>query len=342
MQITRAALGNPNGQSQQKAGGGGDGGEPLPPALAHLERALVDKVEHEIIYRGRMTTFAEIAGLEDAKQCVREIICWPITAPLLFHGLRKLPRGCLLFGPPGTGKTLIGKAIACEAQATFFCISASSLMSKWIGEGEKTVRALFDVALYRQPSVIFLDEVDSLLCMRSSEENEGTRRMKTEFLVQLDGAGTTDDSRVVVIGATNRPEELDEAARRRFVKRIYIPLPAADGRAQQFGVLLSQSRHELTNVDVTWLVDVTAGFSGADICNLCQEAAMGPMREAALACGGNLQNICERDIRPLSRDHFAEALRRVQASVSPKELERYAKWNQEFGSFKNVSMMIVE
>ena len=104
------------------------------------------------------------------------------------------------------GKTLIGKAIAHQAGATFFSISASSLTSKWIGEGEKTVRTLFAVAGYRQPSVVFIDEVDSLLCQRSSDENEASRRIKTEFLVQLDGAGTDLSARVVIVGATNRPE----------------------------------------------------------------------------------------------------------------------------------------
>ena len=104
------------------------------------------------------------------------------------------------------GKTLIGKAIAHQAGATFFSISASSLTSKWIGEGEKTVRTLFAVAAYRQPSVVFIDEVDSLLCQRSSDENEASRRIKTEFLVQLDGAGTDLSARVVIVGATNRPE----------------------------------------------------------------------------------------------------------------------------------------
>lgn len=144
---------------------------------------------------GQVVTFEEIAGLEFAKKCVDELICWPMTRPDLFKGLRALPKGLLLFGPPGTGKTLIGKAIAHQAGATFFSISASSLTSKWIGEGEKTVRTLFAVAGYRQPSVVFIDEVDSLLCQRSSDENEASRRIKTEFLVQLDGAGTDQTAR---------------------------------------------------------------------------------------------------------------------------------------------------
>ena len=339
--ISRAALGA-KPVSGSGAGAGAGAGQapeppPLPEELAHLERALVEKIEHEILFRGQPTRFCDIAGLEFAKTCVNELICWPIAAPNLFQGLRRLPRGCLLFGPPGTGKTLIGKAIACEANATFFCISASSLMSKWIGEGEKTVRVLFEVARYHSPSVIFLDEVDSLLSSRSSEENEATRRMKTEFLVQLDGAGTDDAKQVVVIGATNRPEELDEAARRRFVKRIYIPLPDEAGRTQQFATLLRQSRHDLGPEDLAWLVTASDGYSGADICNLCQEAAMGPMRQVAMARGGNLKSVSEGDIRALNRRDFSDAFTRVQSSVSPKELERYVRWNLEFGSFKNAT-----
>ncbi len=157
---------------------------------------------------------------------------------------------------------MIGKAIAHQSGATFFSISASSLMSKWIGEGEQLVRTLFEVAAFRQPAVVFLDEVDSLLCQRSSEENEASRRMKTEFMVQLDGAGTSQSARVVVVGATNRPEELDEAVRRRFVKRIYIPLPDAESRRQLLCSLLRGSPHSLSDEDLLSLVSKTDGFSG--------------------------------------------------------------------------------
>lgn len=186
-----------------------------------------------------------------------------MNQPQLFQGLRALPRGILLFGPPGTGKTLIGKAIAHQSSATFFNISASSLMSKWIGEGEKLVRTLFAVAAYHQPSVVFIDEVDSLLCQRSSDENEATRRMKTEFMVQLDGASTDPNARIVIIGATNRPEELDEAVRRRFVKRIYIPLPDGSSRRNLILKLLSGERNNLTQEDIDRLVVQTDGFSGS-------------------------------------------------------------------------------
>ena len=174
------------------------------------DTSLIDRIEADIIVRGAEVSFADIAGLEFAKKCVQELICWPMTRPDLFKGLRAVPKGILLFGPPGTGKTLIGKAIAHEIQATFFNISASSLTSKWVGEGEKAVRLLFSIAITRQPSVVFIDEVDSLLSTRTSDENDSTRRIKTEFLVQLDGAGTDASARVICIGATNRPDELDE------------------------------------------------------------------------------------------------------------------------------------
>ena len=139
--------------------------------------------------------------------------------PDIFKGLRAPPKGLLLFGPPGTGKTMIGRAIAAESKSTFFSISASSLTSKWVGDGEKMVRTLFSIAQTKQPAIIFIDEIDSLLSARSETEHESTRRIKTEFLVQMDGARVSADDKILLIGATNRPYELDEAARRRFRKR---------------------------------------------------------------------------------------------------------------------------
>lgn len=164
---------------------------------------------------------------------------------------------------------MIGKAIAHQSNATFFSISASSLMSKWIGEGEKTVRTLFAVAAAREPSVVFLDEVDSLLCQRSSDENEATRRVKTEFLVQLDGAGTDAEARVVVVGATNLPDELDEAVRRRFAKRIYIPLPDAGSRRQLLSSLLQAGgiHHCVQSSQLDELVGFTDKYSGEFLCH---------------------------------------------------------------------------
>jgi SpoVK/Ycf46/Vps4 family AAA+-type ATPase len=234
------------------------------------------------------------------------------------------------------GKTLIGKAIAYQVGATFFSISSSSLTSKWIGEGEKTVRTLFAVAAYRQPSVVFIDEVDSLLCQRSAEENEASRRMKTEFMVQLDGAGTNLSAHVTIVGATNRPDELDDAVRRRFVKRIYIPLPDDAGRRQLVDNLLSGNRHCLQQSDIDWLVGRTQGFSGADIRSLCTEAALCPMREVAISLGNNLQKLQLTDVPSITRSHFEEALQCVTSSVSSVDLQRYIDWNSVYGSFRRL------
>lgn len=244
-----------------------------------------------------------------------------------------------IYGKLGTGKTLIGKAIAHEAGATFFSISASSLTSKWIGEGEKMVRTLFAVANYRQPSVVFLDEVDSLLCSRSSEENESTRRIKTEFLIQLDGCtnARSEQARVVIVGATNRPDELDEAIRRRFVKRIYIPLPDDQSRYVLMQTLLRDTAHQLTSQDIEVLVQKTNGFSGADMRSLCTEAAMGPVRDTAQHCQGRLSGVNLLALPPISIEHFNIAINSVVPSVRAEDLTKYVEWNNTFGSYRRMS-----
>lgn len=307
-------------------------------------------------------TWEDIAGLADAKRSVEEAIVWPLLRPDLFVGLRDPPRGLLLFGPPGTGKTLIARAIATRACCTFFSISASSLMSKWYGEAEQLVRCLFTVATLKQPSVIFVDEVDSLLSMRGDGEGDAVRRLKTEFLVQMDGVGTKSTDRVLLIGATNRPEALDEAARRRLEKRLYIPLPDADARVELFHRLLASlqhpqeeddheaneeddesrkthrnggtrpSTHELSTEDFRRLVNATEGYSGADIRLLCREAAMAPLRDATHLLA-DWERLSITDLRPLQKKDFKEALRRIRPSVAPTELIRYEEWNRVFGSF---------
>ncbi|ORX97579.1 AAA-domain-containing protein [Basidiobolus meristosporus CBS 931.73] len=278
--------------------------------------------------RSLSITWEDIAGLEHAKNTIKEIVVWPMLRPDIFTGLRGPPKGLLLFGPPGTGKTLIGKCIASQSGATFFSISSSSLTSKWVGEGEKMVRALFAVARCHQPAVIFIDEIDSLLTQRTDGEVEASRRIKTEFLIQFDGCGTTaDEDRILIVGATNRPQEIDEAARRRFRKRLYIPLPESAGRYTIVKNLLKKQKNSLTEADIQEICRLTDGYSGSDMDGLCREAALGPIRSI-----GDICNISADDVRPVTFQDFMDALTQVRASVSDKDLEMYLQWNSEYGS----------
>ncbi|XP_015119116.1 fidgetin-like protein 1 [Diachasma alloeum] len=305
--------------------GSGDGDE----RLKNIDEKMIELIRNEIMDGGTTVEWEDVAGLEGVKKVIKEIVVFPMLRPDIFTGLRRPPKGILLFGPPGTGKTLIGKCVASQSKSTFFSISASSLTSKWVGEGEKMVRALFAVAKVHQPSVVFIDEIDSLLTQRSETEHESSRRIKTEFLVQLDGATTGDDDRVLVIGATNRPQELDEAARRRFVKRLYIPLPESNARRQIVENLLRNERHNLTQSDVINIAQLTQDYSGADMANLCKEASMGPIRSIPF---DQLENIHKDSVRCVTLEDFQQAITLVRPSVSQADLNLYIQWDQTFGS----------
>ncbi|KAK6267160.1 hypothetical protein QUC31_017997 [Theobroma cacao] len=331
----------------------------LPEKLRNLEPRLIEHVSNEIMDRDPNVRWDDIAGLEHAKKCVTEMVIWPLLRPDIFRGCRSPGRGLLLFGPPGTGKTMIGKAIAGEAKATFFYISASSLTSKWIGEGEKLVRALFGVASCRQPAVIFVDEIDSLLSQRKSEgEHESSRRLKTQFLIEMEGFDSGSEQ-ILLIGATNRPQELDEAARRRLTKRLYIPLPSSgatdisylilaiyatefvsdllftgDEEARAWivrNLLEKDGLFKLSEEDIGAICKLTEGYSGSDMKNLVKDASMGPLREA-LRQGIEITKLKKEDMRPVTLQDFENALQEVRPSVSLNELGTYEEWNKQFGS----------
>ncbi|KAJ6807497.1 uncharacterized protein M6B38_170440 [Iris pallida] len=197
------------------------GSKPSKEVSGSYDTRLVEMITTAIVDRSPAVRWDDVAGLDKAKQTLLEMVILPTKRRDLFTGLRKPARGLLLFGPPGNGKTMLAKAVASESHATFFNVSASSLTSKWVGEAEKLVRTLFMVAVNRQPSVIFMDEIDSLLSTRVTNENDASRRLKSEFLVQFDGVTSNQNDLVIVIGATNKPQELDDAVLRRLVKRIY-------------------------------------------------------------------------------------------------------------------------
>jgi len=273
--------------------------------------------------------------------------------PQLFSGKRKPWKGILLYGPPGTGKSYLAKACATEAKGTFFSVSASNIISKWMGESERLVRALFDLARSSRPAVIFIDEIDSLMSSRSEGENEATRRVKTEFLVQMQGVGK-DDEGILVLGATNIPWDLDPAVRRRFQKKIYIPLPDEAARLAMLRLNIGSTPNNVTEDEFMELGNMTEGFSGSDIATLNQDAIMEPIRKCQsakffrkegkfyLPCSPSddgsfkmtLNEIPEpENLKPpdVCKSDFIKAMAKIKPTVSKKDLEMQEKFTHDFG-----------
>jgi len=292
------------------------------------EDELEEAISEIIVVEKPNVKMSQVAGLEEAKSALREAIILPMKRPDLFKGARNPWRGILLFGPPGTGKTLLARAVATEVEATFFNVSASSIISKWLGESEKLVTQLFETAQNKQPSLIFIDEVDSIASARGGGEHDAMRRVKTTLMTQMDGVTTKKEDRIVVIGATNLPWELDPAFRSRFEKRIYINLPDLIARAKIFeihtkGVDLDGS------VDFNLVGEMSDGYSGRDIQLICREAVMMPVRE--LDVTGALDNP-DIKARPVTLEDFILAFEKIKPSVAPEELLKHRDWAEEFGS----------
>ncbi|EPS62683.1 hypothetical protein M569_12104 [Genlisea aurea] len=291
-------------------------------------------------------TFDDIGALENVKDTLKELVMLPLQRPELFckGQLTKPCKGILLFGPPGTGKTMLAKAVATEAGANFINISMSSISSKWFGEGEKYVKAVFSLASKIAPSVIFVDEVDSMLGRRENPgEHEAMRKMKNEFMVNWDGLRTKDTERILVLAATNRPFDLDEAVIRRLPRRLMVNLPDPANRAKILKVILA--KEDLSpDVELEAVASMTEGYSGSDLKNLCVTAAHRPIREilekekkemeAAVAEGRPAPALSgSADIRPLNLEDFKFAHERVCASVSSESINmtELLQWNELYG-----------
>uniref|UniRef100_A0A6N2M1I0 AAA+ ATPase domain-containing protein n=1 Tax=Salix viminalis TaxID=40686 RepID=A0A6N2M1I0_SALVM len=375
----------PKTSPKPKDGGGKDKEDPEQAKL----KAGLDSI---IIREKPNVKWSDVAGLENAKQALQEAVILPVKFPQFFTGKRKPWRAFLLYGPPGTGKSYLAKAVATEADSTFFknlclscsllpikvfdnshmlslcSVSSSDLVSKWMGESEKLVSNLFQMARDSAPSIIFIDEIDSLCGQRGEgNESEASRRIKTGLLVQMQGVGS-DDHKVLVLAATNTPYALDQlvklmqnnpqAIRRRFDKRIYIPLPDLKARQHMFKVHLGDTPHNLTESDFEKLAQKTEGFSGSDISVCVKDVLFEPVRkiqdaEYFMESSDGMWAPCEPEQRgaikitlqeldaqelaskvllpPITRADFDKVLARQKPTVSKADLEVHERFTKEFG-----------
>ncbi|XP_075657467.1 uncharacterized protein LOC142627481 isoform X2 [Castanea sativa] len=279
--------------------------------------------------------FDDIGALEDVKKALNELVILPMRRPELFsHGNLLRPcKGILLFGPPGTGKTLLAKALATEAGANFISITGSTLTSKWFGDAEKLTKALFSFASKLSPVIIFVDEVDSLLGARGgSFEHEATRRMRNEFMAAWDGLRSKDSQKILILGATNRPFDLDDAVIRRLPRRIYVDLPDAENRMKILRIFLSQ---EILEPDFSFeqLAYATEGYSGSDLKNLCIAAAYRPVQELLEEEKKGSKSDVAPALRALSLDDLIQSKAKVGPSVAydAASMNELRKWNEQYG-----------
>ncbi|XP_038157965.1 fidgetin-like isoform X2 [Cyprinodon tularosa] len=308
---------------------------PTEEQLKTCDPHLLDLVTSEIVQQGPPVDWSDIAGLELAKVTLKEEVLWPILRPDMFNGLGLAPRCVLLFGPRGSGRTLLGRCLASQLGATFLQLSGSTLATKWLADGEEIIRASFLVARCRQPSVLFISEVDMLLSAHISEESPITQ-LKGELLAQLDSllmsSGEDGGNQVLVICSTSRPQDMDEGLRRYFTRRVLVPLPDSAARHQIMNQVLAQSQHKfcLSEEELALLVRRTEGFSGLDLARLCQEALVGLLH--ASAQGMDMTGMMPRgQIRPLTYQDIEGVCCKFQASISQKEIDTYTEWNKMFG-----------
>lgn len=316
-------------------------------------KKMRDALQGAILQEKPDVHWSDIAGLDGAKEALKEAVILPIKFPQLFTGRRTPWKGILLYGPPGTGKSYLAKAVATEANSTFFSVSSSDLVSKWMGESERLVKQLFTLARKSKPAIIFIDEIDSLCGSRDQGESEASRRIKTELLVQMQGVGT-DMQGVLVLGATNTPWQLDPAVRRRFEKRIYIPLPEINARSKMLELNIGDTPCSLTSTDYLEIAKRTEGYSGSDMAVLVRDALMEPVRKVQLAthfkpveegrwvpCSPGDEGAVEKtweDLGPeelsepdVSIMDFMKACSIAKGSVSEEDVKRYTEWTSEFG-----------
>uniref|UniRef100_UPI00358E9F63 vacuolar protein sorting-associated protein 4A-like n=1 Tax=Myxine glutinosa TaxID=7769 RepID=UPI00358E9F63 len=309
-----------------------------------------------VVQVGHMT-FDDLAGLQSAKQSLREAVVLPVLYPHLFTGLLQPWRCILLYGPAGTGKTSLAFSVASEIKSTFYSVTSSDLLSSWLGESEKSIRRLFQHSRSQNNvSVVFFDEVDGLCRRRTSGEEDVTRRIKTELLRQMQDVpspGSTNN--VCIIGATNCPWDLDPAFLRRFQRRIFVPLPDRDTRSILIKRSVDQCHVVTSTQDIDNLATITEGLSGSDLTHSMREALLQPLRRLQKAtawhvrldgcmtpCEPGTQNCVYNTMckippellvpPPVTLQDFVTALTAARRTVTAEELAQFEQFSATYGT----------
>uniref|UniRef100_K7GI46 Fidgetin n=1 Tax=Pelodiscus sinensis TaxID=13735 RepID=K7GI46_PELSI len=294
--------------------------QPVEEQLKNMDPLILELVNNKIVDCSPPVQWTDIAGQVSVKAAIEEELVWPILRPGAYTGESRPPRTILLFGPRGAGKTLLSRCISTQLGSTFLKLSGTALLSKWKGEAEKILQTVFFVANCRQPAVVLITEVESLLVACSGEEATQVSGLKSQLLSYLDNIATSAEQNVVVIGTTTRPSNVDEASQRRFTKRFYICPPDSIARRQILHHTLAQQNYCLSEREMASLVQHTESYSGSELIQLCQQA--GPTKLHGLP--GQLQ--------PTSYKDFENAFCKVRPTVSQKELDLYVEWDKMYGS----------
>ncbi|XP_034834878.1 outer mitochondrial transmembrane helix translocase-like isoform X1 [Maniola hyperantus] len=258
--------------------------------LGGKHSVVLDKLtDHEMIIASQLVVpeeinvnWKDIAGLDQLIKELRETVILPIQKRELFADSRltQPPKGVLLHGPPGCGKTLIAKATAKEANMSFINLDVSLLTDKWYGETQKLAAAVFSLAVKLQPCIVFIDEIESFLRTRTQHDHEATAMMKTQFMSLWDGLITDSGCTVIIMGATNRPQDLDKAIQRRMPATFHVPMPS-EAQRERILQLILQAEPTAPDIEYKRLAAATEGFSGSDLHELCRQAAVYRVRDLA-------------------------------------------------------------
>jgi len=288
----------------------------------------VDMILATILSKVPKVTFEDVIGQEEAVKQLRERVVYPALNPELFKGQKVLrpPRGVLLFGPTGNGKTLLAKACANQAHYNFMNVSASALISKWVGDSEKLVKLLFECAKEIQPTIVFIDEIDAMLSQRGGSERDDSRRFKNEFLVHFDGMLCSNDDHVLILGATNLPQCIDTAALRRFDLRVFMGPPSQRAREHLMNTILKDVKNSLSPADIKKVASLTEGYSASDLGTIARNAAWLPLGTVDQEL---IPLLKKSQVPEVTVHHFIRVVQTFVPSMSNEDIAALEAWTSQ-------------